>query len=367
MIFPLLTKYPDLILSILFAAITTLFVPFSLREMAGSINTGLLAILFCLMAIVAGLRKYGLLLALYGHLLSAETTLRTLARFFIFICFFGSMLITNDISLIVFVPLSMDILVKARERSALIPLITLMTIAANMGSMLTPVGNPQNLFIYSYYHTGLLEFLSVTGPVVLVSGAVLYLSTFLFPGTAAAVPGGRIVVQKKQAAVLLLLFAACLLQVLRILPLSWLLLLVVPVLFVMDRSLFRKVDYKLLLLFTFLFLGVGNLSRMDAVRTMAVDLLSGHEFLVSLLLSQVLSNVPTTVMLAACTDEWRPLLLGVNIGGLGTLIASMASLISFRAYASLPRAARKKYLGVFSAYNLVLLAILILWAFLQGV
>lgn len=166
----MIKKYTDLLLAALLALATGLFVPFSPALLWESINWNLLGILFCLMTITAEIGKWGIPRALCLHFFDGKVTVRQLARFFTGACFFSSMVITNDISLIIFVPFSISTFIEIHERSLLIPLITLETIAANMGSMLTPIGNPQNLFIYEYFHLPLSDFLSTTAPVVFISG-----------------------------------------------------------------------------------------------------------------------------------------------------------------------------------------------------
>ncbi len=356
---------PDLAAALVFALAASCFVPFSPAALLGSINLPLLGLLFCLMSIVAGLRQSGLFAALYQHLFQGETSSRTLGRFFIFSCFFSSMLITNDVALIIFVPLAILALTEVRAIRLLMPVVIWQTIAANMGSMLTPIGNPQNLFIYSYYELSLADFLSITFPVVLISGGIIYLATCFLqdkPVNIAAQSGKRL--SWHRILPLLLLFVLCLLNVLRIMPFFALMLIVVPAIALLDRKLFYEVDYKLLLLFTFLFIGVGSLARMPYLQEGPAALLTGHEFLVSLLLSQVTSNVPATVMLAQYTTASAPLLLGVNIGGLGTIIASMASVISFKAYQSTRFHKTGPYLSLFTLANLSLLAILLVYYYL---
>ena len=362
---PYLRHNPDLTVALLFAVVVSSFVPFSVTAMLDSINVPLLGLLFCLMSIVAGLRQSGLFTYAYRLIFKEHTTSRALGRFFIFSCFFSSMLITNDVSLIIFVPLAIMILTEARAIRLLIPVVTWQTIAANMGSMLTPIGNPQNLFIYSYYRLSLSDFLSITFPVVLISGIVIYLATFLLPDKEVFLPAdkeGQLC--WLQITPLLALFILCLLNVLRILPFGWLMILVLPVIAFLDHRLFREVDYKLLLLFTFLFIGVGSLARIPFFQSWPAQLLTGNEFMVSFVLSQILSNVPTTVMLAQYTTASAPLLLGVNIGGLGTIIASMASVISFKAYVGTRFPFTRGYLFNFTVANLSLLLILLLYYYI---
>lgn len=358
----MIKKYTDVLLAALLALATGLFVPFSPALLWESINWNLLGILFCLMTITAEIGKWGIPRALCLHFFDGKVTVRQLARFFTGACFFSSMVITNDISLIIFVPFSISTFIEIHERSLLIPLITLETIAANMGSMLTPIGNPQNLFIYEYFHLALSDFLSTTAPVVFISGFFLYLAGRLFPETViSSLPSREMELPRKKSLFLLFLLLLCVLHVLRLLPLALVMAVVVPAMIFLDRKAFWEVDYKLLLLFSLLFMAVGNLGRLDILSTWARQTIGGHEFWTSLLLSQFISNVPATVMLSPYTENWAPLLLGVDVGGLGTLIASMASLISFKAYTHIPAVSKKEYLALFSLYNLLLLAVLILW------
>ena len=357
-------KNVDLTAAFLLALVTTLFVPWSPTSMAHSVNGSLLALLFCLMAIVAGLRKGGLFTSGLRFFFKGNTSTRQMGRFFIFACFFTSMAITNDVSLIIFVPLAISFFKEAHGLREVIPVLTWQTIAANLGSMLTPIGNPQNLFIYAHYELPLSAFLTITGPVVLLSGLCLYGATFTIHDRPMEISAMKETSSSPmKLGLLLLAFGLCILNVLRVLPISYLLLVIVPFLFFLDRSLFREVDYKLLLLFFFLFLLVGNITRIPGLQEKATTLLAGHEFWIFLLLSQCISNVPATVMLSPYTDNYTALLLGVNIGGLGTLIASMASMISFKAYLSMRFHWAKAYVMYFTAANLLLLVVLVLFQF----
>lgn len=362
-----LRSNPDLAAAVIFAGATTAAVPFSLPAMLGSINTSLISILFCLMAIIAGLRQGGILTYSYRLLFSDTVSSRRLVRFFVFSCFTMSMAVTNDVALIIFVPLAVMVLQAAGMQRHLIFAVTFQTIAANMGSILTPIGNPQNLFIYSYYHMTLWEFLKVTGPITAVSGILLYLISFYIPNYPVDIPSVPAPVMKKRTVlVLICLLGLCILTVLRVLTPAILVGIVCPVLFLTDRSVFRGVDYKLIFLFIFLFIGVGNLGRLPFFADGTAALLQGHELFVSLLLSQVLSNVPTTVLLAPYTQHVQPLLAGVNIGGLGTIIASMASIISFKVYADCRDSRPVRYLLIFTTVNMVfLLSVLAAWCLLE--
>lgn len=353
-------RYPDLFLAGLFALGAWCLAPPAPEEVLACLNLPLLGLLLFLMSIVAGLRQSGFFAALFQRLFKGRTSGRSLSRFFIFSCYFSSMLITNDVALIVFVPLAIMTFTEARRIRLIVPTVCWQTIAANLGSMLTPVGNPQNLFIYSHYGLSPWDFFAVTAPVVLISGVVIYLATFTLPEVEVELSSqAEEGLPWKKIAPLLVLFLLCLLHVLHLLDFTLLAVLVLPGLLLLDRRLLLEADFKLLLLFALLFIGVGSLSHLEALTSKAASLLTGHEFWVSLILSQVLSNVPATVLLSDCTEAYVPLLLGVNIGGLGTIIASMASVISFKAYLGTRFSRPGYYLLTFTGSNLLVLVLLL--------
>ena len=357
----------DLAAVFLFALVTSWISPPSAADLLHRINIPLLGLLLFLMCIVAGLRLSGFFTALFRALFKEKTSSRKLGRFFIFSCFFSSMLITNDVALIIFVPLAILTFTGARRIRLIVPTVAWQTVAANLGSMLTPIGNPQNLFIYSHYSLAPLDFFSITAPVVLLSGVAIYLGTFLLPDAEVNLPAGQEgSLPWQKITVLLTLFVLCLLHVLHVLPFFLLAAILLPGLVLLDHRLFREADYKLLLLFALLFITVGNLSKITLFQSWPAQMLSGHEFLISLLMSQLISNVPATVLLAGFTDSYTPLLLGVNVGGLGTIIASMASVISFKAYLQTRFCRPGYYLRAFTGSNLALLFLLLIYCHLHN-
>ena len=357
-----LRKNPDLSLALAFALAAGIMAPPSASEIMARLNIPLLGLLLFLMCIVAGLRLSGFFAAIFQRLFKGATTGRSLGRFFIFSCYFSSMFITNDVALIIFVPLAIMIFTEARRIRLIVPTVCWQTIAANLGSMLTPIGNPQNLFIYTHYGLAPGEFFSITGPIVALSGLAIYLATFMLPKSEVTLPPQQEeALPWRRIIILLLLFGLCLLHVLHLLDFNLLAAVVLPALALLDRHLFKKADYKLLLLFALLFMGVGSLSQIEFFQSWPAKLMEGHEFWVSLLLSQLLSNVPATVLLSSYTGAYTPLLLGVNIGGLGTIIASMASVISFKAYIQTRFSKPGYYLLTFTGSNLAVLLLLLLY------
>lgn len=330
-----------------------------------------LALLFCLMLVVGGLQDIGVFKFLGQLLLKKATSTRQLAILLISLCFFSSMLITNDVALITFVPFAIMVLSMSGQRGMLVPVIVLQTIAANLGSMLTPIGNPQNLYLYSAFSLSIGTFLLYMLPLTVLSGLLLCLSALLLkkeslgalsgkstPPEDTAPPCPQSAPQPGKLAAWLFLFLICLLCVVRILPWPVMLAIIIISVCFLNRSLFGRIDYFLLLTFVCFFVFIGNMEKIPVIADFLRSFIQNRELLLGVLFSQVISNVPAAILLSGFTDAARPLLYGVNIGGLGTLIASLASVISYRLYGTEKGAAKGAYLKTFTLYNLVFLAVL---------
>ena len=351
-------REPVLIIAALAAAISCFFVPPD-RGYLSYIDFRTLALLFCLMTVVAGLRRAGLFAHLAHTLCGRVHSVRGIALLLVLLCFFSAMLITNDVALLTFVPFAVVVLGMADRRDELIHIIVLQTVAANLGSMLTPVGNPQNLYLYSYYNLGFGDFIRVTLPIWLVSLVLVTAGCMLLSGAGLEIflgeaPG----VERRSLWLYFALLAVCLLVVVRLLEWYVMLAVVVAVLLVFDRKILLQADFMLLLTFVAFFVFSGNLARMGAVDAFLRRVLDGREYLVSLLSSQVISNVPAALLLSSFTDASHALLLGVNVGGLGTPIASLASLISMKLYSHSEHAQSGRYLLEFTVVNVILLVLL---------
>ncbi|MPM20520.1 Inner membrane protein YbiR [bioreactor metagenome] len=253
-------------------------------------------------------------------------------------------------------------LTRAQKDHLLIPILVLQTIGANLGSMLTPLGNPQNLYLYALSGMTIRQFLSVmAGPTALSLLLLAAMTLFIKPEPLAASRAVRSQpVCAQQALLWVILFLVCLLAVVRMVPYGLALVCVIAGAILFDRAILFRADYHLLLTFSFLFVFIGNIKSLPAVSSALSALVGGRELIVGILLSQVISNVPAAMLLSKFTADYPALLIGVNFGGLGTLIASMASLISYKLYASTPGAQTGRYLLVFTALNLVFLSVL--WA-----
>lgn len=365
-----------LCIAFLLAVLSAFVVPPSF-EYADYLDWRTLALLFCLMLVVAGLQHIGTFHVLGNTLLSGVKTTRGLALLLIFLCFFASMLITNDVALITFVPFAILLLTMADQSHRLIPVVVLQTIAANLGSMFTPIGNPQNLYLYSRFSLDIGDFLVTMLPLTLFSAVLLLAAVFLLPNqplttrqpddtVANDTPSDDTLPHNTSPDKLhlphllfyLALFCVCLCCVLHLISWPAMLCIIIIAVFAMNRTLFRKVDYMLLLTFVCFFIFIGNLQRIPAVSSILNTFIQGRELLLGMLFSQCISNVPAAFLLSGFTDQIHPLLYGVNIGGLGTLIASLASVISYRFYAGISGAQKGRYMLVFTCYNVLFLLIL---------
>lgn len=361
-------KETVLCIAAVLAVISAFLVPPS-KEYIDYIDFRVLALLFCLMLVVSGLQSIGVFDSLAQRLLKKVKNTRQLILLLTALCFLSAMFITNDVALITFVPFTIMILSMAGQEALLIPSVALQTIAANMGSMLTPIGNPQNLYLYSYFELSIGTFLLYMLPLTLVAALLLIFSIYLMknqplstlpeslpdPTPETVIPQ---VIPKVKLTAYLILFAVCIACVIRVL--SWpvmLAILVIAVLF-LDIKSFLKADYLLLLTFVCFFVFIGNVKQLPAVTELLRSLIEKRELLMGILSSQIISNVPAAILLSGFTTDARALLYGIDLGGLGTLIASLASVISFKLYGNSKGASKGAYLKTFTIYNLVFLLIL---------
>lgn len=363
-------------IAFLLAVISMCFVVPS-KNYISYIDFRVLALLFCLMAVVRGFSSIGVFTRLGTMLLHKVHSLRTLAALFVFLCFFFSMLITNDVALITFVPFTILVLSMADQRQALIPVIVLETIAANLGSMLTPLGNPQNLYLYTISGLSLWDFIRIMLPYSAVSALLLILFLLVLPKVSFQAGNFSAVQTESSAcstdkpassrshrnprilfAAYCILFLICLLTVLHILPYQIMFLLVLTGFLLLDYRVLKDVDYFLLLTFLCFFIFIGNMKQISLVHELISKLLVHHEVLMGIGASQIISNVPAAILLSGFTDDYSALLIGVNLGGLGTLIASLASLISFKFYANSNGSDTRRFLGIFTLYNVIFLGVL---------
>lgn len=350
------------VISAVIAAITFFIVPID-KEYLGYIDYTVLIMLFCLMAAVAGFKRYGGFDLFSSKLLVNEKGEKYIPVILVMMCFFFSMVVTNDVALITFVPLTIY-MIKDTSSTSLIYVVIMETLAANLGSLITPIGNPQNLFLYHYYHLTIGDFMKITLPLGAACLVIIVLLLFVMPAAEWEMPKDISIkkINRKKLVFFCILFFVCILSVLKIIGYEWCLIIVAMSLLLWDRSIFAMVDYWLLFTFVNFFVIVGNLTRIDSIDALISNFIMGHELISGVLVSQCVSNVPAAIMLAPFTDNFRDLILGVNIGGLGTLIASLASVISFKYYSIARGAKKRKYITLFTVMNLGILLVLI-WIF----
>ena len=327
------------------------------------IDLRVLCLLFALMAVVQGFVRCGLFRLLAERLLSGERTLRALCLLLVLLPFFVSMLVTNDVALIALVPFTFFLLRQAEAEALGVRVCVLQTVAANLGSMATPIGNPQNLYLHARYALTAGQFFGVVLPLALVSLVALALTAVL-----SAPPRGRVhvtfaeparIADPRRLAAYLALFLLCLAAVFRLVHYAVAAAAALVLLLLLDRPLLRRIDYGLLLTFCCFFVFSGNLGRIPAVRALLESLLDRNTLLCATAASQCISNVPAAILLSGFTGDWQGLLAGVNIGGLGTPVASLASLISLRLYLKEPGARARRFLSVFTLVNVAGLILLL--------
>ncbi len=359
-IYAFIRKEPVLIIAFLAALLSMLANPPS-AEYLEFIDLRVLCLLFSLMAVIAGLQACNLFDMLARKLLAGKKRIRTVVLILVLMTFFSAMLVTNDVALITFVPFAILVMGAIGRMDLLIWVVVMQTLAANLGSMATPVGNPQNLFLYARYGLSGGDFFGLMLPLAALSLVLIFLLGLRVPRQEIRVEFDEKAAIKSPWRLGLYggLFVLCLLSVFQVLHYGILTGLIVLALLISDRRLLLKVDYCLLLTFVCFFIFAGNIGAVDSVRELLSGLLEKNALLTTAAASQVISNVPAAVLLAGFTEDWRGLLAGSNIGGMGTVIASLASLISYKIYAASPGAKGGRYIAVFTLVNVIGLAILL--------
>ena len=343
-----------LALAFIAAVISAVIAKAPLQSYPAYIDWRVLGLLWCLMIVIAGLRSCGVFEALAYRLLRLSCSRqRLLALILMGLPFFVSMAATNDVALLTFVPFTLLLLEQAGQLQAAPPLLVVETLAANLGSMATPVGNPQNLYLYGYYDLSAAAFFSSTLPLTALSLVGLALACLWALPETVRLPlppkpsprfGWRLPLH-------LALFLVSLAAVFRLFPWWLATAVILAVVAALDRPLLKEADYGLLLTFVCFFVFSGNLAHIDAVRELLQGWMTKNALLTSVLASQVISNVPAAVLLAPFSANWRGLLLGVDIGGLGTPVASLASLITLKLYLNSPGRRAGRFLALFLLAN----------------
>ena len=343
----------------LLAALVTVFLVPPDGEYLGYFDVKTLTCLFCVLAVVCALKNIQFFYILAKKIVQLFKNARAAVLALVYITFIGSMLIANDMALLTFLPLGFLVLDTTGKRKYMAFTYIMQNIAANLGGMLTPFGNPQNLYLYSYFEIPTLEFMKIMAPPFVIAVLLITLCCLIFvkneplqmADEPVRLPAGRTVLY-------LLLFALSIAIVFRGIPYLIGLAVIPAVLVIADRKALKMVDYPLLLTFMFFFVFAGNMARIEPVKRLFSWLLEKNTLIFSVLSCQVISNVPSAVLLSQFTENYSQLLLGVNIGGVGTLIASLASLITFRDYTKRNPGKTGSYVLLFSAFNFGFLILL---------
>ena len=344
-----------LILSFVLAVISAFFVTPN-KGYFEYIDFRTLGLLFCLMAVMAGLNSMGVFKFIAEKMLSKVKSISGLSLILGLLCFFSSMIITNDVALITFVPFTVTALNLSGKTDKLIWIVTIETIAANLGSMLTPIGNPQNLYLFSAFNMSIGDFFVTILPYAFLS-LVLVIISCIITGKGQIDSNSaenKYKFSKLHISIFVALFVLSLLTVFRVIPYIATVVITVIALLIFDRKTILRIDYSLLFTFVFLFIFIGNLGEIKPISEYLKSIVNGNEVIVGVVSSQVFSNVPAAILLSKFTGNAQDLLIGVNLGGLGTLIASMASLISFKFIAK-EKVSTGKYILIFTIANIVFL------------
>lgn len=340
------------------AVVTSIYVPLD-RQYLEYFDVKTLACLFCVLAVVCALKNVRFFYILAGKIVRCFANARMSVLALVYITFIGSMLIANDMALLTFLPLGYFVLTNTGKEKYMAFTFIMQNIAANLGGMLTPFGNPQNLYLYTKFEIPNLEFMSIMAPPFLLAVALITVCCLIFvKAEPLQVDEEKVELPVKRTVLYLALFALSIAIVFRGIP-YWIGLVVIPaVLFFVDRKALKMVDYPLLLTFVFFFVFAGNMARINGVRNLLSALMDRSALLFSVLSCQFISNVPSAILLSQFTGNYTDLLVGVNIGGVGSLIASLASLITFSQYTKHNPGKTTYYIKWFSIFNFGFLMVL---------
>lgn len=354
----LLKTQTVLFISVIAMLLTCFFVPID-KAYLGYFNLRTLATLYCTLAVVSAFSHIHVFEIISKNIVLKLHNLRNATLGLVFITFVGSMLLANDMALLTFLPLGFYVLNSTENKQAMAFTFIMQNIAANLGGMVTPFGNPQNLYLYSFYHIGNAEFVKIMLPSFLAATIlIIFVCCFVKPIPLTLKKDDDYVLNKQRTFIYSVLFIVSILIVFRIVPYVLGTVAITTALYLLDKKAIKEVNYPLLLTFCAFFVFSGNLARIPAVRSLFGAILPINPLLFGILSCQLISNVPSSVLLSHFTTDYQNLLPAVNIGGLGTLIASLASLITFSEYKKHNPGKEKNYIIKFSVLNFGFLIIL---------
>ena len=350
-------KNTVMVIAFMAALVTSFIIPVD-KAYLGYFDFKTLTCLFCVLAVVCALKNINFFYMLAKEIVKRFKTARMSILVLVYITFIGSMLIANDMALLTFLPLGYFVLSSTGKHKYMAFTFIMQNIAANLGGMLTPFGNPQNLYLYTQFEIPNAEFITIMAPPFVLAVAIITACCMFVKNEPLMIIPQEEKLNVARALVYSVLFALSIIMVFNIVHYTVITPIIVIALLFLDRKALAKVDYGLLLTFCAFFVFSGNMSRIDAVSRLFSYLLNINTMVFSALSCQFISNVPSAILLSQFTDNYRELLVGVNLGGAGTLIASLASLITFREYTRHNKGKTGYYVALFSAYNFGFLIVL---------
>lgn len=348
-----------LVIAILLAIITCFFVPID-KEYINYFDYKTLISLFCMLVVVAGLKSTNIFELISRKIIGLFRTRRGIIYSLVFGTYFYDMIVANDMSLITFLPLTYIVLHSTKNDKYLAFTFIMQTIAANMGGMITPYGNPQNLYLYSYYNIPTVEFFKILFLQSIIVAILLWICCSFISNETLEVKKSKIVISKKNLNMYFILFILVILTIFRFVPYILTLLIVIVTILIKDRKRFKYVDYALIIIFCVFFIFSGNIARIPQIQELISKIVTDSTLLAGIISCQFISNVPTAIFLSKFTTNYRDLLISVNIGSLGILISSLASLITLKEFLKHQPKNFGKYLIMFTAFNTLFLVILLI-------
>ncbi len=349
-----------LVIATLLAIITCFFVPVD-KEYLGYFDINTLVCLFCMLAVVAGLKSTNVFEIISRKMINLFHTRRGVIYALVFGTFFFDMIVANDMSLITFLPLTYIVLHSTKNDKYLAFTFIMQTIAANMGGMITPYGNPQNLYLYSYYNIGVTEFINILLIQSIAVAVLLFICcSFIKNEPLKLKRNSKIIIAKKELKIYIILFALVICSIFRLISYKIMLPIVILIILIFDRKRFKQVDYALIATFFVFFIFSGNIARMEFIKNFISKIVAQNTLLAGIISCQFISNVPTAIFLSKFTNNYKDLLISVNIGSLGIIISSLASLITLKEFLKHQPKNFWKYLGMFTIFNIIFITVLLL-------
>ena len=360
--FKIIKNHIVVIVAFVITIVTIFFIPIN-KSYLQYFDFRTLSCLFLVSLIISACKEINIFFIVAKNIIINFKKFRICYIILISITFIGSMVIANDMALITFLPLGYIILKQSKNEQYEAFVFVMQNISANLGGMLTPFGNPQNLYIYNKFNIAVLDFMLIMLIPFTVSIVLILLTSFFIPNVELNIENEKVKTNKIKIIIYLLLFIFAIFIIFRMIKYIYGLIIIPILIFILDKKAFKNVDYQLLITFCLFFIFAGNMSKIDLIKNFFVKCLNINPLLTTIVSCQIISNVPTSILMSQFTNNYKALLYGVNIGGLGTLIASLASLITFFEYKKEIKNQALFYLKIFTTINLLFLTVLYILCF----